>query len=61
MAGREKEEEEAGQTSLLEHGLFQLLSICEVGYDDGGGGDDGFHPETNKQLKKNLVTQLIID
>jgi len=46
MAGREKEEEEAGQTSLLEHELFQLLSICEVDYDDGGGGDDGFHPSS---------------
>jgi len=40
---RGKGAEEAKLTSLLEHELFQLLSICEVGYDDGGG-DDGFPP-----------------
>jgi len=38
--GRGRGEEGAKQTSLLEHELFQLLSIFEVGYDDGGGDDD---------------------
>jgi len=37
---RGKGAEEAKLTSLLEHELFQLSSICEVGYDDGGGDDD---------------------
>jgi len=38
--GRGREGEGAKQTSLLEHELFQLSSIFEVGCDDGGGDDD---------------------